>query len=72
MTSNDSIKFQSREVKEMWRIQLPPEKTFIFGKTKYNSRKVMMLLRELGGKKVKIRMEVVMERFHEWKEWMEE
>ena len=51
MTSNDSIKFQSREVKEMWRIQLPPEKTFIFGKTKYNSRKVMMLLRELGGRR---------------------
>ena len=61
MTSGGSVKFESRIREDGEDLATIEKKTLIFGKTEYRSRKVVMILEELGGKKVKVRMKVVEE-----------
>ena len=62
------------ELDEMERMQGISDKTFVFGKTEYKARKVVWIPGEVGGRKAKIRTEVV-EREVPWiisRDWMEE
>ena len=58
----------------MERMQGVSDKTFVFGKTEYKARKMVWIPGEVGGRKVKIGMEVV-EGEVPWiigRDWMEE
>ena len=57
--AGDSIKLESRKIKEMARTQQPSGNTFIFWKTEYRVRKVIIIPTELREKKVKVRTKVV-------------
>ena len=47
------------ELDEMEKTQSASDKTFVFRKTEYKTRKVVWILGEVEGRKVKIRTEVV-------------
>ena len=62
------------ELDEMERMQGVSDKTHVLGKTEYKARKVVWIPRKVGGRKMKIRTEVV-EGEVQWiigRDWMEE